>query len=318
MQAGSVYGDNGDDVISITKAEVLENYSIQFNQKVPEINITNVSGGEGSDKISIGSGIANVDGGNGNDVITMDIGEVSHLVRPFVSQPIDKVVVQASKLDGGDGNDIITLNKGTARITGGDGNDVITINEAKTDIYDSPYNPYGEKIVTNTNVSGGKGDDRIIIKSGEANVYAGEDNDFVEIGGSGNNTVWAAEGNDTVNTGSGNDNINGGSGNDLINGGAGNDTIDGGTGNNTLTGGLGADRFVISNVKGEKTNDIITDFSSAQGDKIDFNNTSMKNFADVASHTYQFGNSAVIASDDVRAELQNVQSSSLTANDFLF
>ena len=66
--------------------------------------------------------------------------------------------------------------------------------------------------------------------------------------------------------------INGGSGNDTVNGGAGNDTVIGGLGKDTITGGTGTDIFdfnaLLESVVGVNR-DIITDFSSAQLDKID-------------------------------------------------
>lgn len=72
-------------------------------------------------------------------------------------------------------------------------------------------------------------------------------------------------GNDTIDGGAGNDIIFGQEGNDIINGGAGNDIFSGGTGNNILTGGSGADTFIIS----KDGHDTITDYSKADGDKVD-------------------------------------------------
>lgn len=59
--------------------------------------------------------------------------------------------------------------------------------------------------------------------------------------------------------------LTGTAGSDTIDGGAGNDTIVGGTGTDYLTGGRGADTFIF----GERSQyDIITDFNSAEGDRI--------------------------------------------------
>ena len=63
----------------------------------------------------------------------------------------------------------------------------------------------------------------------------------------------------------GNDTLSGSSGNDSINGYDGNDILLGLTGNDTLTGGNGADTFVFAANQGS---DIITDFTTAQGDHI--------------------------------------------------
>jgi Ca2+-binding RTX toxin-like protein len=62
-------------------------------------------------------------------------------------------------------------------------------------------------------------------------------------------------------------------GNDVLTGGPGNDTLTGGLGADTLTGGLGADTFIYRALADStwaiSGRDRITDFSSAQGDKID-------------------------------------------------
>ncbi|MFJ2466403.1 calcium-binding protein, partial [Pseudomonas sp. NPDC087615] len=64
----------------------------------------------------------------------------------------------------------------------------------------------------------------------------------------------------------------GNDGNNVLNGGAGNDTLIGGRGVDMLTGGSGADTFVfndISEVGKGSQRDVIYDFNSLQGDKID-------------------------------------------------
>jgi VCBS repeat-containing protein len=78
--------------------------------------------------------------------------------------------------------------------------------------------------------------------------------------------VEAGEGNDTI-TAAGRSRLEafGGSGNDTITGALGNDLIAGGNDNDVLFGGAGADRFRFDNTDGS---DVITDFSVAQGDKV--------------------------------------------------
>jgi Ca2+-binding RTX toxin-like protein len=78
---------------------------------------------------------------------------------------------------------------------------------------------------------------------------------------------------DTLTGTSGDDTIDLLSGNDSFNGGAGNDSITGGTGNDTLTGGTGADTFVRDANDTVAQADVITDFSLADGDKINLGTT---------------------------------------------
>jgi Ca2+-binding RTX toxin-like protein len=77
----------------------------------------------------------------------------------------------------------------------------------------------------------------------------------------------------TLTGNAGNNHLSGLGGKDTIGGGNGNDTIAGGLGNDLLTGGTGADTFVFNSITDSKlaakSRDVIQDFSTAQGDKVD-------------------------------------------------
>ncbi|WP_436124700.1 Ig-like domain-containing protein, partial [Aminobacter sp. LjRoot7] len=73
-------------------------------------------------------------------------------------------------------------------------------------------------------------------------------------------------GDDTLTGNSGNDILFGGSGADSLFGGGDNDILIGGSGQDLLSGGTGADTFKLENLD---MADIITDYSGAEGDKID-------------------------------------------------
>jgi Ca2+-binding RTX toxin-like protein len=77
--------------------------------------------------------------------------------------------------------------------------------------------------------------------------------------------------NDTLTGDTNNNVLSGLAGNDIINGGAGDDVLVGGAGHDILTGGTGADtfRFALPEDSLPGNADVITDFSSAQHDKID-------------------------------------------------
>ncbi|TPO11074.1 DUF5801 repeats-in-toxin domain-containing protein, partial [Mesorhizobium sp. B1-1-5] len=79
------------------------------------------------------------------------------------------------------------------------------------------------------------------------------------IGGSGDDHLYGN---------SGDNYLSGGAGNDTLVGGAGNDLLVGGAGADTLTGGIGADTFKLDHLE-LSINDLITDYNSADGDKID-------------------------------------------------
>ncbi len=98
----------------------------------------------------------------------------------------------------------------------------------------------------------------------------GQGNDNLGVSGGANYRDWinGDDGNDTI-AGFGNsDYLLGGSGLDSISGLGGLDTLVGGSGNDTLTGGTGADIFRYES-QADGT-DVITDFNTAQADKLQF------------------------------------------------
>jgi Ca2+-binding RTX toxin-like protein len=129
------------------------------------------------------------------------------------------------------------------------------------------------------NLSGSDYFDDTLMGDGNANgLFGGEGNDTLS-GGGGNDTLYGDAIYGPKYTDAGNFGMSGftitetGSGSDVLSGGAGKDTLVGGLGADTLTGGTGADEFVYESVAdslpGAGNRDIITDFSHADGDKID-------------------------------------------------
>lgn len=86
-------------------------------------------------------------------------------------------------------------------------------------------------------------------------------------GGAGRDRLYGLGGDDRLDGGDGDDYLDGGAGRDVLLGGAGNDWIMGNAGADAMTGGAGADRFVFT-LAADLGNDV-TDFSRAQGDRID-------------------------------------------------
>ena len=174
-----------------------------------------------------------------------------------------------------------------------------TPNNYQVTSQDSQQNPSG--------VVGGSGNDRIIgsptddaINGSQGNdTLTGEAGDDFLRGGKGNDLISGGVGNDIINGNLGDDILNGDAGNDFLRGGKGNDVLSGGDGNdiligdadsNTLTGGAGADIFVL--IAGDGSTNTITDFTSAQGDRIGISasNLSSVAFSQSGSNTLiQFG-----------------------------
>jgi Ca2+-binding RTX toxin-like protein len=126
--------------------------------------------------------------------------------------------------------------------------------------------------------------------------------------------LTAGAGNDSLNGGNGNDVMNGGADNDSLTGGNGDDIIAGGTGDDAMSGGNGDDLFVFETGFGHDT---ISGFQCH--DQIQLDSDLFADFASVIAASQQVGANTVITLDaDNTITLQNVQLTSLQANDFLF
>ncbi|MDZ4094691.1 MAG: CAP domain-containing protein [Paracoccaceae bacterium] len=113
-------------------------------------------------------------------------------------------------------------------------------------------------------IRGGGGRDRIFGGAGNDKISGNGGNDRLD-GGGGRDRMDGGAGRDLILGGSGNDTLQGRGGADVLNGGAGNDLLAGGAHGDRLTGGAGADIFIFTDRGGA---DVITDFSSAQGDRL--------------------------------------------------
>ena len=151
-----------------------------------------------------------------------------------------------NRLTGNAGNNVLDGGAGNDLLTGGLGND--------TYIVDST----GDVIVETSTLS-------TEIDTVQASVN-------YTLGANLENLVLTGTANLNGNGNSLNNVLTGNVGNNLLNGGAGADTLVGGLGSDTLSGGSGADLFVFNAWNESVTGlarDVITDFNSLQGDKID-------------------------------------------------
>ncbi|MBI4998347.1 MAG: hypothetical protein HZC22_15935 [Rhodocyclales bacterium] len=242
----------------------------------------NVVGTAGADTISGGHGSDALAGGGGDDIIIGGGGR--------------------DVLIGGDGNDIFRVAgtgskyfEGFDSYTGGNGVDVITATGASVDLGLSEFSAAnGIERIDFTGVTG-KG--RIL---GDA-----ADNSF-------DFSAVTIAGNASIDAGGGNDTLIGSNGNDAMLGSWGNDRLTGGLGDDQLTGGSGADTFAFGTDWG---NDTVTDFRHGV-DKLDLGAAGVSDLS--ALSLTQVGGNTVIAFDGDQLVLQNIQTSTLTANDFIF
>jgi len=175
------------------------------------------------------------------------------------------------RLHGEDGHDTIWGGEGRDIVTGGAGNDRI---QGDAGSYGFNGNYYPNQLGDADILYGGDGDDYIDGQGGDDQI-SGDAGDDMILGGNGDDRILG---------GTGNDRILAGKGKDTVDGGDDDDRLEGFEGADRLTGGRGADEFEysaedfvsgIAIINGVPVTvdrfemDTITDFSGAQGDKID-------------------------------------------------
>lgn len=126
----------------------------------------------------------------------------------------------------------------------------------------------------NDTLSGGAGNDIIFLGQNDGPATAHPDlgtvrqrqGEEVAFGGTGDDILYGNFGADRLSGGVGDDELYGGQDNDTLVGGAGDDTLFGNRDDDSLTGGIGSDSFIW--VPSSGGNDVVTDFSAAEGDRI--------------------------------------------------
>jgi Ca2+-binding RTX toxin-like protein len=281
----TLYGGLGDDTLDGGKGTNTASYSGASGPVSVNLSITTAqaTGSAGSDTLKsiqnlVGSAFADsLTGDAHNNLLTGGAGNDS--------------------LYGGAGNDTLSGGTGDDSLDGGAGTDTATYADAASAVNVSlmmlgPQNTLGagtDTLVNIENLTGSAFNDTLEGSAGNNAMDGGTGTNTVSYADataavsvslaltSAQNTLGA--GTDTLKNFTGligsafDDVLTGGTKNDTISGGAGNDTITGGKGGDVLTGGPGADHFVYlataDSTTAVKGQDVITDFSSAQNDKID-------------------------------------------------
>jgi serralysin len=161
---------------------------------------------------------------------------------------------------GGDGDDRLWGNDGDDTLIGGAGADILAGGRG-VDTADYSASRTGVTVDLRFNAGTGLGDEA-----------EGDTLSMIEnlIGGEGNDTFFASNLSGRLVGGAGNDFLFGSFGNDRLEGGAGNDSLFGADRADVLSGGSGADSFEFLDYFETRVGreDQITDFSNAEGDRI--------------------------------------------------
>ncbi|MGD1804093.1 DUF4347 domain-containing protein [Dapis sp. BLCC M126] len=242
-----------------------------------------INGGDGNDTLGGGAGNDQLNGDAGNDSLTGWIGDdIIHGGDGF------------DTLQGGD--DVDTLNGGNDADTlkGGTGNDLL---------------------------NGDSGNDFIQGEADDDELNGGDGQDTVG-GGNGNDIINGNAGNDSLTGWWGDDTLRGGTGNDIVKGGNGLDILNGEQGTDTLTGGSNSDRFIFD--IGSQFNltdigsDIITDFNSAESDKIVLDKTTFSSLSSVVGNGFSVGGEFAVVDNDTAAATTSAKVVYNSANGQLF
>ena len=244
-----------------------------------------LGGAGGNDVINGGLGADIMRGGTGDDVFYVDnaadtvteygnqgMDTVVSAVSFVLAKNIENLTLQGSQDIDGTGNSLanmLTGNDGVNSLSGGGGDDTLD-GGAGADV-----------------LSGGYGFDVYYVDNAGDAVIEGVDEGADTVVASTSFTLGAnledmnLGGSDNIN-GTGNagiNNLRGNAGDNSLDGGAGDDLVEGGQGNDWLTGGSGTDLFFFFLDSGV---DVISDFSAAEGDRIDVGNYHVEATAIVA------------------------------------
>jgi Ca2+-binding RTX toxin-like protein len=256
----------------------------------------NITTGSGDDKIVGWGGNDTLNGGAGKDLLTGNAG--NDILTGGAGNDVFNFAYSGNGLDtikDATAGDIIRINSVTLTggVSAGNGANVgigqvqLTVNNTTSisTLYIGTDGTPGTDVairlegIYNTNSFSLSGTDITLINS---STSAGSTGNDTLLGSSGNDTLSGGVGDDLLSGDDGDDSLlgevgidtlDGGQGNDSLDGGDGNDVLIGGLGSDTLQGGLGADSFqytdILESSPGIAYRDVISDFNSVEGDKID-------------------------------------------------
>jgi Ca2+-binding RTX toxin-like protein len=250
-------GSSGSDLVYVA----VNDYHV--GEGVEGIRVTDAAGltvtADGTtDNVFVGGiGSDRLDGGAGNDVIYGETG--------------------SDTLFGGLGNDRLTGGDGVDTLTGGSGNDAYFVDNNTDQVAEGALGGADAVFATvDYELAGGQEVEILRVSGTDGLALSGNELANTLIGGTGTDTLYGGDGLDRLFGGDGADRLYGGLHNDRLEGGSGDDTVQGGLGNDTLTAGTGVDTFLYSAGDGD---DRFSDFSAAQGDRVDLTGVTVSNIA---------------------------------------
>ena len=176
-------------------------------------------------------------------------------------------------LIGGGNDDILEGGRGADTLDGGEGQDFLSLLDATSDVFvdlsdlaSSSADYAGDTLISIENVLGVSAHGNTITGDDGANILIGGEQADLLDGGRGADVLIGLGGEDTLLGGGAADVLAGSENADVLDGGSGSDLMLGGLGDDLLTGGLGPDRFLFE----DDGADVVTDFSSAEGDLLIF------------------------------------------------
>lgn len=279
--------DTVESSVTHTLASNVENLTLTGTSSVTAIGNSGnntIIGNTGANLIDGGAGADTMMGGAGNDIYVVDdVGDIvienaaqgTDTVRAYISYTLtdnverldlmgsDNLNATGNSLNntliGNSGNNTLDGGAGNDAMQGGAGDDVYIVDSASDSVSENASEGTDLVLVSVTYTISDVDVENLTL-TGTGNVNGtGNASANVLTGNSGNNVLSGMNGDDI---------LFGGGGNDSLSGGNGNDTLYGGAGTDTLTGGANTDIFVFD-LDSYGSIDIVTDFSTAQGDALD-------------------------------------------------
>ena len=222
----------------------------------------NLQGGAGNDILNGGAGADTLSGGTGDDTYVVD--NANDIIIEAANEGVDLVQTTVSY--------VLSANIEAGQILGSDSLNLVGNDLSNTLTGNSANNILDGKAGADI-MSGGSGNDSYVVDNeGDTVIELGTSLTEIDSVFSYVSYTLGSNLENLLLVGGSNLNGTGNTLNNTITGNAGNNLLDGGAGIDTLIGGAGADTFVFAavNEMGIGANrDVITDFNSQQGDKID-------------------------------------------------